>query len=277
MLETLPTVKAKETEIPALGFGTFQLENDTAEDMVREALLMGYRHVDTAQIYGNESGVGRGMKGSGIDRDKVFLTTKVWIDRFEPAELEASVEESLRKLDTDYVNLLLLHWPNDEVPLEKTMEALMAQREKGRTLAIGVSNFTTRHLQKAIELSADTLLTNQVEYHPFLDQTAVLAMLRENNMALTAYSPLARGKVLAHPLFQEIAAKHQASPTQVSLAWLLAQPGVVAIPKCSWVKHATDNLKCLELELTSDELAQLDALRSPEGRLIDPDFAPEWD
>ncbi len=270
-------VKAKETAIPALGFGTFQLETEQAEKMVEEALGIGYRHIDTAQIYGNEAGVGKGVKNSGVARDKIFLTTKVWFDRFEPGPLKKSVEESLRKLQTDYVDLLLLHWPNDEVPLERTLGAFREVRAAGQTRAIGVSNFTPTQLQRAIDLSDDSLVTNQVEYHPFLDQERLLALTEKHTMVLTAYSPLARGKVLQHDLFRELAGVHNSSPTAIALAWLLSHPNVSAIPKASSVEHASQNFQALEVDLSPEEIDHINRLRTREGRLINPDFAPDWE
>ena len=201
----------------------------------------------------------------------------MWFDNYEPAKLETSVENSLRKLKTDYVDLLLLHWPVFEGSMEPTLEALLKQKEKGRTKAVGISNFTLSQLEKACEITGQELVTNQVEYHPFLDQSKMLDRLAQKEMALTAYSPLARGKIFEDETVTEIARQHGVDAAQITLAWLLGQPGVVAIPKSSSREHALSNFKGAEIELSAEERAAIDKLGSPEGRLIDPSFAPDWD
>ena len=274
---TEKTVRARNTVIPALGFGTYELTGSDCREMVRVALEAGYRHIDTAQVYDNEEQVGAGIKDAGTDRESFFLTTKVWFDNYEPAKLETSVENSLRKLKTDYVDLLLLHWPVFEGSMEPTLEALLKQKEKGRTKAVGISNFTLSQLEKACEITGQNLVTNQVEYHPFLDQSKMLDRLAQKEMALTAYSPLARGKIFEDETVTEIARQHGVDAAQITLAWLLGQPGVVAIPKSSSREHALSNFKGAEIELSAEERAAIDKLGSPEGRLIDPSFAPDWD
>ena len=277
MQTTEKTVRARNTVIPALGFGTYELTGSDCREMVRVALEAGYRHIDTAQVYDNEEQVGAGIKDAGTDRESFFLTTKVWFDNYEPAKLETSVENSLRKLKTDYVDLLLLHWPVFEGSMEPTLEALLKQKEKGRTKAVGISNFTLSQLEKACEITGQNLVTNQVEYHPFQDQSKVLDRLAQKEMALTAYSPLARGKIFEDETVTEIARQHGVDAAQITLAWLLGQPGVVAIPKSSSREHALSNFKGAEIELSAEERAAIDKLGSPEGRLIDPSFAPDWD
>ena len=277
MQTTEKTVRARNTVIPALGFGTYELTGSDCREMVRVALEAGYRHIDTAQVYENEEQVGAGIKDAGADRESFFLTTKVWFDNYEPAKLETSVENSLRKLKTDYVDLLLLHWPVFEGSMEPTLEALLKQKEKGRTKAVGISNFTLSQLEKACEITGQELVTNQVEYHPFLDQSKMLDRLAQKEMALTAYSPLARGKIFEDETVTEIARQHGVDAAQITLAWLLGQPGVVAIPKSSSREHALSNFKGAEIELSAEERAAIDKLGSPEGRLIDPSFAPDWD
>lgn len=271
------TVRAKNTVIPALGFGTYELTGSNCREMVKIALQAGYRHVDTAQVYENEEQVGAGIKDAGLDRESLFLTTKVWFDSYEPAKLEASVETSLRKLQTDYVDLLLLHWPVFDGSMEPTLEALLKQKEKGRAKAVGVSNFTLSQLDEACQISGHELVTNQVEYHPFLEQAKMLKSLADKEMALTAYSPLARGKIFEEETVTEIAKKHGVDEAQITLAWLIGQPGVIAIPKSSSREHALSNLKGAEIELSAEERTAIDKLGSPEGRLIDPSFAPDWD
>ena len=277
MQTTEKTVRARNTVIPALGFGTYELTGSDCREMVRVALEAGYRHIDTAQVYDNEEQVGAGIKDAGTDRESFFLTTKVWFDNYEPAKLETSVETSLRKLKTDYVDLLLLHWPVFEGSMEPTLEALLKQKEKGRTKAVGISNFTLSQLEKACEMTGHELVTNQVEYHPFLDQSKMLDRLAKKEMALTAYSPLARGKIFEDETVTEIARQHGVDAAQITLAWLLGQPDVVAIPKSSSRDHVLSNFKGAEIELSVEERAAIDKLGSPEGRIIDPSFAPDWD
>lgn len=264
-------------EIPALGFGTYELNNDDAATMITEAAKIGYRHFDTAQMYHNEEGVGRGLKASGLARDDYFLTTKVWFDQFQSGDLQTSVVESLRKLDLDHVDLLLLHWPNDDVPLEETIAALNEVKNLGMTRLIGISNFPTALIEKAVSLSDAALTVNQVEYHPYLDQTKVLKSLRDRDMLLTAYCPIARGKVLTDPTLIKIGKKHDKSPVQVTLRWLLQQDSVMAIPKSGSPKNAAANFDIFDFELSADDMAAISALAKPDGRLIDPEFAPKWD
>ena len=260
--------------IPALGFGTWQLQGDDARDGVENALALGYRHIDTAQAYDNEAQVGAGLAASGVPRADVFLTTKVWRDTLAPDALAASVDESLGKLGTDYVDLLLVHWPNPDVPLADTLGALGRIREAGKTRLVGVSNFPAEMLRQALEIDP-MVAADQVEYHPFLGQDPLLDLVRQRGMVLTAYSPLAQGEVLQDETVREIADAHDAGPAQVALAWLLGQDRVVAIPKASSQAHRESNLKAADLTLTDQERARLDALPK-DRRLVDPDFAPEW-
>lgn len=265
------------TEIPALGFGTYELDNEAAATMVAEAAKIGYRHFDTAQMYHNEEGVGRGLAASGLARDDYFLTTKVWFDKFQSGDLQTSVVESLRKLDLDHVDLLLLHWPTEDVPLEETIAALNEVKNLGMTRLIGISNFPTALVEKAVECSNIPLAVNQVEYHPYLDQSKVLDCLRAHDMLLTAYCPIARGTVLEDPTLREIGARYGKSPAQVTLRWLLQQDGVMAIPKSGSPKNAAANFDIFDFELSANDMATIHALSRPNGRMIDPSFAPKWD
>ncbi|HET6724933.1 MAG TPA: aldo/keto reductase, partial [Gammaproteobacteria bacterium] len=263
--------------IPSLGFGTFMLEPADARRMVEAALGIGYRHIDTAQLYHNETEVGAAIAASGVDRGEIFLTTKVWIDRFRAGDLEASADESLARLGTDYVDLLLLHWPNADVPLEETLEALQRVRAAGKARHIGVSNFNIALVQQAVEtVGADALVTNQVEYHPFLSQRKVLAQARQFGMLLTAYCPLAQGKVIGNDTLRDIGARYGKSETQIALRWLLDQEGVIALPRTSNEAHARTNFEVFDFHLTEDELARIDTLQGDE-RLITPGIAPAWD
>ncbi len=271
-------VEAAGARIPALGFGTWELRDGLAVRLVEAALEIGYRHVDTAQIYENEREVGTAVRTSGIDRRDIFLTTKVWPDRFREGDLQRSVEESLERLGLDFVDLLLLHWPNPAVPLGETIAALNDARERGMTRHIGVSNFPVRLMREAVRLSAAPLVTNQVEYHPFLSQNRVLAACRAAGMALTAYCPLARGRVFGDRVIERIAARHRKSPAQVALRWLVQQRGVVAIPRSSKPEHARANYEIWDFTLEDREMAEISALASPSGRIVDiAGLAPEWD
>ncbi|MES1944929.1 putative 2,5-diketo-D-gluconate reductase B (DkgB-like) protein [Salinisphaera sp. PC39] len=272
------TVKAHGAEIPALGFGTFELAPDDAHRMVAHALKTGYRHIDTAQIYRNEDAVGTALAESDVDRGDVFLTTKVWVDRFGDGDLQRSVEESLKRLRTDHVDLLLLHWPNPDVPLSETLKALNEVRDEGLTRHIGISNFTVELIEEAVSLSAAPLATNQVEYHPFIDQRPVSDALARHHMALSAYCPLARGGVFRNPTLDRIGRRHDKSPGQVALRWLLQQDNVVALPRSGNEAHADDNLAVLDFELSEAEMHEIFELHSPDGRLISPEgLAPAWD
>ncbi|WP_421858365.1 aldo/keto reductase [Oceanicaulis sp.] len=269
--------QANGADIPKLGFGTWQLEDEDATRGVAHALKTGYRHIDTAQIYGNEKEVGAGLHQSGVAREDIFLTTKVWRDKFKDGDLQASVKESLDKLKTDYVDLLLLHWPVPEVPLDETMKAMNDVVESGFVKHIGVSNFTVDLMDEARAHSKAPLVVNQVEYHPFLDQSAVLNACRSAGMAPTAYSPIGQGKVFEDEVIKEIASKHGASPAQITLRWLVDQDSVIAIPRSSSNAHIESNFEISEIELSEEDTGRINALRSPEGRLIDPDWAPDWD
>lgn len=274
-------VQAGGASIPRLGFGTWQLDGDNACDGVAHAVRTGYRHIDTAQIYRNEAEVGaglaRGLREAGLNREDVFLTTKVWMEQVGRHRLGPSVEASLERLKTDYVDLLLLHWPVAEVPLREQIEALNAVRRRGLTRHIGISNYTTQLLGEAAAVSEAPLVTNQVEYHPFLDQTPVLTACRQRGMALTAYSPIAQGKVFASPVLREIASARKLDPARVALKWLLQQDGVVAIPRSSKPENISANFDLGPTPLSDEEMRRIHALRSDEGRLIDPSWAPPWD
>lgn len=271
-------VIAHGARIPALGFGTFRMAEPDVVRMVPQVLKLGFRHIDTAQAYGNEAAVGEGLARSGVARGEVFLTTKVWVDHYRSADLQRSVEESLGKLQTDHVDLLLLHWPNDAVPLAEQIGALNAVRQAGKARHIGVSNFNTAQMAEAARLSAAPLVTNQVEYHPYLDQSVVLGATRAAGMALTAYYPMADGKVLQDPLLRDIATRHGRSVAQVVLRWLLQQEGVVALSKTVREDRATENMAITDMVLDAAEMNAIHALARPDGRLVSPPgLAPVWD
>ncbi|MFB6144374.1 MAG: aldo/keto reductase [Candidatus Nanohaloarchaea archaeon] len=266
-------VELQGEKVPRIGLGTWQLTGRQCRDAVKNALDIGYRHVDTAQVYGNERQVGQGIQASKVDRDDVWLTTKVWRDKFRREDVISSAEESLRKLGTDYVNLLLIHWPSENVPFRETLDAMNQLVEEGKVRNIGVSNFTPEQLEKARKISDAPLLTNQVEYHPFLDQEELLEVCRNEDMMLTAYSPLARGDVLENEVLNAIGARHDKSPAQVALRWLMQQENVAAIPKASGHEHQADNLNVFDFQLSDEEMEQISGLEE-EGRKVDPAFAP---
>lgn len=260
-------------DIPVLGFGTWEVTGDSAYRSAREALDVGYRHLDTAQAYENEEQVGRAIADSGLDRDDLFVTTKVWSSNASKADLAPSHDQSLERLGLDYVDLLLIHWPTD-VPIEQTVEALEAVREDGKTRLIGVSNYPSRLLERAI--AAGPVAVNQVEYHPFLGQDAVLGVLREHGLALAAYSPLAHGEVVGHDVLADIGEAHGKTATQVALRWLLQQPGVLALPRSENPEHIASNYDVFDFHLGDEEVKRIDDLPK-DHRQIDPPFAPEWD
>ncbi len=271
------TTRHFDVDIPTLGFGTWQLKGDTAVEGVKTALDAGYRHVDTAQAYENEADVGKGLNASGLSRNDYFLTTKVWMNRFRDGDLQASAKESLSRLGVDDVDLLLLHWPNDDVPMDETIGALNDARKQGLTRHIGVSNFTSDQLEEACRISDAPILVNQVEYHPFIDQTKLMNATHDQGSALTAYCPLAQGRVFKDETLKDISDRYGVSPAQIALRWFVQQPGVVAIPRSSNPGHIRSNFAIDEFHLSEDEMDQINKLRQKHDRLVDPDWAPEWD
>jgi 2,5-diketo-D-gluconate reductase B len=266
------TVRTPQVTRPAIGLGTWRLEDVVAN--VRHALDVGYRHIDTAQMYGNEAEVGEAVAASDVPRDQLLITTEIWRDHAAAADVTRSTEESLRRL-LDHVDLLLLHWPSDDVaPLEETLTAMDGLRQRGLTRHIGVSNFPADRLREATQLAP--VVADQVEHHPYLSVDAIREVATAHDQVVTAYSPIARGAVATDPVIEEVAAAHDATPAQVTLAWLLAQPNTAAIPKSSTSERITENLAAEDLTLTDDERARIDGLARGE-RQIDPSFAPAWD
>ncbi|HNQ91856.1 MAG TPA: aldo/keto reductase [Alphaproteobacteria bacterium] len=273
----MKSVEIKGRQVPVLGLGTWELKGSVCQDVVGKALELGYRHIDTAQIYDNESDVGTAIKSSGISRTDIFLTTKVWMDSVASSALPKSVEESLKKLKTDYVDLLLLHWPVSGIPLRDQISALETVQDWGLAKMIGVSNYPTALMRRIIEETEAEIVTDQVEYHPYLSQSAVLDFCRQHDMFLTAYSPLARGKVRTDMTLLEIAGKYGKSAGQVALRWLVQQESVVAIPKTENLLHLNTNLEIFDFELSPEEMAKISALAQPNGRIVAPDWSPKWD
>lgn len=265
--------------VPAFGLGTFRLKDQIVIDSVRNALELGYRAVDTAQIYDNEEQVGQAIAASNVPRDQLYLTTKIWVDKFGRDALLPSLQESLRKLGTEYVDLTLIHWPSpkDQVPMREYLEALAQARQQGLTRAIGVSNFTIALIKQAIEiLGADAIATNQIEVHPYLQNRALIAFLREQGIHVTSYMTLAVGEVLKDPVIQAIATRHDATAAQVTLAWALQQ-GYSVIPSSTKRDNLASNLKAQSLQLSEQDMREIAALDRGQ-RLANPKaIAPDWD
>lgn len=272
----MQVVEGHGARIPALGFGTMTLKDDVGIEMVRAALHLGYRHLDTAQNYGNEREVGEGLRASGVRRDDVFVTTKVWFNRLAPGDLERSVEESLQRLKLPWVDLLLIHWPNAQIPLADSIGALCKVKKAGLTKHIGIANFTVAMLEEAVARAREPLASLQIEVHPFLDQTKVLAAARRHGLAVVAYCPLARGKVPGDETLGRIGRAHGRTASQVALRWL-EQQGIVPIPRTSKRERLAENLASLEFSLSDDEMAEIDALKRPGARIVSPPQAPHWD
>lgn len=273
MGDDVRTKEIQGVEVPALGLGTWLLEGEECEEAVADALALGYRHIDTAQMYRNEAEVGRGIARSGVSRDEIWLTTKVWMENAAFDDVLRSTEASLRRLDVEYVDLLLLHWPSESVPLSETLSAMRRLQEDGAARHLGVSNFPPDLLDEALDEAE--ILCNQVEYHPFLDQDHALEICHEWDLLLTAYSPLARGRVTGDPTLREVAEAHGRTPAQVTLRWLLQQQQVAAIPKAATPEHRRANLEAFDFELSESEMDAVHGLARGE-RIVDPDFAPDW-
>ncbi|CCD93883.1 putative aldo/keto reductase; 2,5-diketo-D-gluconate reductase B (DkgB-like) [Bradyrhizobium sp. ORS 375] len=269
-------IEANGARIPALGLGTWELRGRTCARIVEQALTLGYRHIDTAQVYENEQEVGEGLRASRVRRNEVFLTTKVWTTHFAPHDLERSTKESLVRLRVSEVDLLLLHWPNSHVPLAETLGALAHAKTLGLARHIGVSNFTVALLDEAVAVSSEPLACNQVEYHPYLDQTKVREACARHGIALVAYSPIAKGKIKNDPTLIRIGRAHCKSTAQICLRWLVQQ-NVVAIPRTSKIERLSENLEVFDFELSEQDMADIFAMGSPEGRMTNFAFAPNWD
>ncbi len=261
--------------MPALGFGTWQLDGLGCVSAVENALKIGYRHIDTAQMYGNEAEVGQAIKNSGVTREDIFLTTKIWPDNYISGRISSSTITSLNKLKTDYVDLLLLHWPNPDVSLEETLQALQKLLMQGRARAIGVSNFPVSLMQEAIEKYHAPIACNQIEYHPMLSQNRVIEYAQSHNMVVIAYSPLARGKLTDDPQLTEIGKKYGKNANQVILRWIIEQ-NVAAIPKASSEKNARENFDIFDFSLDENDMQRINSL-DKNSRLVNPTFAPKWD
>ncbi|HEX6116936.1 MAG TPA: aldo/keto reductase [Solirubrobacterales bacterium] len=266
-------VRAQGAEVPKLGFGTWQIHGDECVEAVRDALELGYRHVDTARAYDNERFVARGLADSGVAREEVWLTTKVWMDDLTRDRLHASVENSLLDLRTDYLDLLLIHWPSASVPLTETLTEMVRLRDLGRIRHLGVSNFPAGMLERALELAP--ILCDQVEHHPMLGQDRILKVAEEHDLVVGAYAPFAHGEIHGDPVLAEIGEAHGKSAGQVALRWLMDEDRVVAIPKAASHENRVANLDIFDFELSAEERGRIDALPK-DRRHFDTSWAPDW-
>jgi diketogulonate reductase-like aldo/keto reductase len=272
-----PTISAHGAVMPVIGYGTMLLPQRPAE-LIAAAIAAGYRAVDTARKYGTEQFVGEGIRASKIARGELFVTTKVTEENAGDADFMRSVETSLKTLGLDYVDLLLVHWPQPKVPFKETLGALARAKRQGMTRHIGVSNFTLAMLDEAVSICPEPLVTNQVEYHAYLPQDRMLAALKRHNMILTAYCPVARGQLFTDSVVNDIATAHNKTAAQVCLRWLVQQPGVAAVPRALEERHIVENLDIFDFTLNDDEMRRLSALRKRQIRIADPpERAPKWD
>ena len=271
------SVLAHGAAVPAIGLGTYPLSGADCARAVAYALQQGYRHVDTAAIYGNEDGVGDGLRASGVAREAVFVTTKVWRDDLRGKALLAAADASLKRLRLDQVDLLLIHWPNSDIPLGETLAALAEAKRRGLTKHIGVSNFPAALLRQAVEQCDEPIVANQCEYHPRLDQTKLIAACRELGVAFVSYAPLAHAELMGDPAIARIAVAHRKTPGQIILRWHVQQPGVAAIPKSGREQGIKNNLDVFGFALSAQDMMDIAALRRRDGRLVDPGWAPDWD
>ncbi len=266
-------------QIPSLGLGTFRLTGASAVDSISTALSLGYRHLDTAAMYENEAEVGAGLRASGVARNEVFITTKVWTTDIAPGDLQASAQASLERLKLDQVDLLLIHWPNKSIPLAGSIEALCDAKRRGYARNIGVANFPSDMLDDAVRLAAkhgEKIATNQCEYHPRLSQAKVLEACRKHGVAFVSYCPLGQGRMADEDAIAPIAKKHGKTISQIVLRWHVQQ-GVCAIPKAASAGHQRDNLDIFSFTLPDDDMRAISALARHDGRLVKPGFGPEWD
>jgi len=273
----IPLLSAHGAQIPVIGFGTSQLGN--CGEIVATALKLGYRHIDTAWKYGTEEGVGQGIRASGVPRKDIFLCTKVSHENLRAADFARSVEQSLKRLQTNYVDLLHVHWPStDGIPLAETMGALAKAKREGKARHIGVANFNIALTEEAMRLSPEPLVTLQAEYHPYLDQSKVLAFCRRAGLVFTAYCPLGRGRLFKDPVIAEIARAKGRTVAQVALRWLVQQGNIAPIPRSSNPQHMAESLDVFDFTLIDDEMKRIFALKRPDGRIANPaGRAPAWD
>ena len=278
MTAPVPAVDANGARIPLLGLGTWELRGRVCVNVVAEALRLGYRHLDTAEMYDNEREVGDGLRASGVNRREVFVTTKIWPTHYTAAALPRAARDCLTRLRLDEVDLLLLHWPNPQVPLAETVGALSEVKRAGLTRAIGVSNFRVALIEEAVKAASEPLVCDQVECHPFLDQSKVIAACRRHGMALVAYSPIAKGRAADNAVLERIGAAHGKSAAQICLRFLVQQ-NIVVIPRTSKIERLSENAAIFDFTLSERDMTEISALAHPGGRMMDWAFSgpPAWD
>lgn len=256
----MDTIEVFGEMLPRIGIGTWDVRGDSGLRVLRRAIEFGYRHFDTAEMYRNEEIVGKAISESDLDRDEFFLTTKAWSDHLTRVEVKRACDESLKGLGMEYVDLFLIHRPGS-APLEETLAAMQELMAEGKARFIGVSNFSAEQLARSIEISDEPIFTNQVEYHPFLDRDVLLQFCQDNGVVLTAYTPLARGRVGHDQTLQSIGGRHGKTPAQITLRWLVQQENVIAIPKASSEEHQRENLDICDFKLSAEEMQAIDDLR----------------
>ncbi len=269
-------VEAHGARIPLIGLGTWDLRGRTCAKMVDEAMRLGYRHIDTAAMYGNEEAVGEGLRASGVPRDEVFITTKVWSSDLRARDFERSARESIRKLKMPSVDLVLIHWPNPSIPLKETIGALCKMKREGVARHIGVSNFTVALIEEAVGYATEPLVNNQIECHPYLDQAKVIAASRKRGLSVTAYSPIARGRVKGDAALSRIGKAHGKTAAQVCLRYLV-QHNVIVIPRTSRSERLKENFEIFDFKLSAAEMKEVAGLAHPGGRIVEWGGTPDWD
>ena len=274
-----PMISAHGAAMPVVGYGTMSFpEPDRAVELITHALEYGYRHIDTARKYGSEQWVGEALRTSSVSRSEVWVTTKVTEEHARADDFARSVETSLTTLGLDYVDLLLIHWPQPEVPLEETLGALSKAKRDGLTRHIGVSNFTVALLDEAVATCPEPIITNQVEYHAYLRQDKLLAACARHQVMVTCYAPIARGRVLNDPVITEIASSHGRSPAQIALRWLVQQPQVAVVPRALEFGEIEEDIDLFDFELSEPDMERIGALRDRGVRVVDPEARrPVWD
>jgi len=271
-------VEANGARIPLLGLGTWDLRGRTCARIVEQALRLGYRHIDTAQMYDNERQVGEGLRASGVKRDEIFVVTKIWPTHFAPRELERAAKERLVQLRLQEVDLLLLHWPNPNIPLSETLPVLCKVKQMGLARHIGISNFNRALIEEAVRISDEPLVCNQFECHPFLDQSEMVAATRRFGLAVVAYSPIARGGAKKDAVLTRIGKAYGKTAAQVCLRWLVQQQ-IAVIPRTSKIERLSENLAIFDFALSGDEMKEIAGLANPGGRVVNYSFSetPKWD
>ena len=269
-------VEAHGARIPIVGFGSMRLKEEVGAQAIEAAIRNGYRHIDTAAFYGNEREVGQAIRASGVPREEIFLTTKVRENNLTADNFARSLDSSLRLLDLPAVDLLLIHWPNPQVPMAESIGALNKAKRDGLTRHIGVCNHTVALLEEAWRETKEPLVTNQIEVHPVLDQSKVIEASRRHGMSITAYCPIARGRVPGNPVLERIGAAHHKTASQVSLRWLVQQ-GIIAIPGSGKPERQKENFEVLDFSLSPAEMTEIATLKRPDGRVVNPAQAPKWD